>query len=77
MGKNISVYLDDNLLHMIESSGQPPSRIIQTALKKFFLPDNRKQAFDQFAKAARELGKADNFKAVVKDWEREREVDRW
>jgi hypothetical protein len=77
MGKNISVYLDDNLSNMVESSGLPASKVIQLALKKFFLADNRKQAFDQFASAARDLGKTHNFKAIVKDWETEREIDRW
>jgi hypothetical protein len=29
MGKNISVYLDDNLFKMVESSGKNPSKIVQ------------------------------------------------
>lgn len=77
MGKNISIYLDDTLLNLVESSGEKPSKIVQEALKKYLQTDNRNQAFEQFAKSAKELGKMDNFKTVVKEWESEREKDRW
>ncbi len=77
MGKNISVYLDDNLLNMVASSGKKPSEIIQDALKRYFLPDQRKQAFEQFAKAAQDLGRSQDFKQVIQDWDTERENDRW
>ncbi len=77
MGRNISVYLDDNLLHMVLSSGKRPSEIVQDALKKYFMPDNRRQAFEQFAKAARDLGCTQDFNEVIKDWESDRETDRW
>jgi hypothetical protein len=77
MGKNISVYLDDNLLKMVESSGMPPSKIIQLSLKNFFLTDNRQQAFDLVASTAKELGKKQNFSKIVKEWKADRSVDRW
>jgi metal-responsive CopG/Arc/MetJ family transcriptional regulator len=77
MGKNISVYLDDNLLGMVASSGKKTSEIVQDALKQYFQTDNRRQAFKQFAEAARELGDTKNFQEVVKDWETDRENDRW
>lgn len=77
MGKNISVYLDDNLSRMVEAAGKSPSKTVQLALKKFFLADNRKEAFDQFAKAAKKLGEADRFREVVSDWKTDRKNDRW
>lgn len=77
MGKNISVYLDDDLLDIVKSSNQPPSKIIQMALKKYYLNENRQKVFDLIAKTARELGKKDRFFEVIKDWQSDRGSDRW
>jgi hypothetical protein len=38
MGKNISVYLNDELLGLIEASGKPADKVIQEALKKVLPP---------------------------------------
>ncbi|MEN6565053.1 MAG: hypothetical protein ABFC57_01985 [Veillonellales bacterium] len=77
MGKNISVYLDDNLSSMIESFGMPPSKVIKVALNKFFLSDNRQHAFDIVASTAKELGKNHNISEIVKEWRTDRSIDRW
>ena len=77
MGKTISIYLNDNLLQMLESSGTNPSNTIQNALKNYFLPGDRKAAFDLVNKATQELGKTRTFNAVIKDWMTDRENDGW
>ena len=77
MGKTISIYLNDNLLQMLESSGTNPSNTIQNALKNYFLPGDRKAAFNVVAKATRDLGETRAFNAVIKDWMTDRENDRW
>lgn len=77
MGKTISIYLNDNLLQMLESSGTNPSNTIQNALKNYFLPGDRKAAFDLVTKTTQELGKTRTFNAVIKDWMNDRENDRW
>ncbi len=77
MGKNISIYLDDKLLNMVASSGKKPSEIIQDALKRYFMTDQRKQAFEQFAKASQDLGQSQDLKKVIEDWKTDRENDRW
>jgi hypothetical protein len=77
MGKNISVYLNDDLLHMVEAAGQPASQIVQAALKKYFLSDNRISAFKKVVDAAQTLGRANKFEEAVAEWGRDRESDRW
>lgn len=77
MGKNISVYLNDDLLRMVESSGQPSSQVVQAALKKYFLSENRQQAFEVVAQLANQLGGAPQFKAAIDDLRQDRKTDRW
>ncbi len=77
MGKNISVYLNDEMLKMVETSGLPVSQIVQTALKEYFLPQNRSAASVKVLECAQALGKSDGFNEAIAEWLRNREVDRW
>lgn len=77
MGKNISVYLNDDLLGMVEASGQPPSKIVQEALKKYFHPENRAAASQKVVEAACQIGKSDRLKEAIAEWNKDRELDRW
>jgi hypothetical protein len=76
-GKNISVYLNKELLSLVESSGRPPSQLIQEALRKYFIDANRKMAAQKVVKIAQTLGKSDRFAEAISDWRHDRENDRW
>jgi len=76
-GKNISVYLSKELLSLIESSGRPPSQIVQEALRKYFISANRKKAAQNVVKIARTLGKSERFDEAISEWRFDREKDRW
>ena len=76
-GKNISVYLSKELLFLVESSGRPPSQLIQEALRKYFIDANRKKAAQKVVKIAQTLGKADRFAEAISEWRHDRENDRW
>jgi hypothetical protein len=76
-GKNISVYLSKELLSLIESSGRPPSQIVQEALRKYFIDANRKKAAQNVVKIARTLGKSERFDDAIFEWRFDREKDRW
>jgi hypothetical protein len=77
MGKNISVYLNDDLLGMVEASGQPPSKIVQEALKQYFHPENRAAASKKVIEAARLIGKSERLTEAIEEWNKDRELDRW
>jgi hypothetical protein len=77
MGKNISVYLNDDLLGMVEASGLPASKIVQEALKKYFHPENRAAASKKVIEASRSIGKSKRLSEAISDWRRDREFDRW
>lgn len=77
MGKNISVYLNDDLLGMVEASGQPPSKIVQEALKKYFHPENRAAASKKVLEAARRIGKSERLTEAIDEWKKDRKADRW
>ncbi|MGD8834977.1 MAG: hypothetical protein PVJ84_10310 [Desulfobacteraceae bacterium] len=77
MGKNISVYLNDDLLGMVEASGQPPSKIVQEALKRYFHPENRAAAAKKVIGAARLIGKSARLTDAIEAWNKDREHDRW
>ena len=72
MGKNISVYLSDDLLNMVDASGEPASKIVQQALKKYFESGNR-----EVVKSSRVIGKSDRLKEAIAEWNKDRELDRW
>ncbi len=76
-GKNISVYLNKELLSLVESSGRPPSQIVQEALRKYFINANRKKAAQKVVKIAKTLGKSERFDEVISEWRYDREKDRW
>jgi hypothetical protein len=76
-GKNISVYLNKELLSLVESSGRPPSQIVQEALRKYFINANRKKAAQKVVKIAQTLGKSERFDEVISEWRYDREKDRW
>ncbi len=76
-GKNISVYLNKELLSLVESSGRPPSQIVQEALRKYFINANRKKAAQKVVKIAKALGKSERFDEVISEWRYDREKDRW
>jgi hypothetical protein len=77
MGKTISIYLNDDLLRMLESSGANPSSTIQNALKNYFLPGDRKAAFDLVAEIAKDLGETHTCNTVIDEWISERDNDTW
>ena len=76
-GKNISVYLNKELLSLVESSGRPPSQIVQEALRKYFINTNRKKAAQNVVNIARGLGKTQGFDDAISEWRYDREKDRW
>jgi len=86
-GKNISVYLNKELLSLVESSGRPPSQLIQEALRNYFIDANRKKAaqkvvkiaqgLGKFVKIAQGLGKSERFAEAISEWGHDREIDRW
>jgi hypothetical protein len=76
-GKNISVYLNKELLSLVESSGRPPSQIVQEALRKYFINANRKKAAQKVVKIAQTLGKSERFGEAISEWRYDREKDRW
>jgi hypothetical protein len=76
-GKNISVYLSKELLSLVESSGRPPSKLVQEALRKYFIDTNRKKAAQKVVKFAQNLGKSEGFAEAVSEWRHGREKDRW
>jgi hypothetical protein len=76
-GKNISVYLNKELLSLVESSGRPPSQLVQEALRKYFIDANRKKAAQEVVKIAQTLGKSERFAEAVSEWRQDRENDRW
>jgi hypothetical protein len=77
MGKNISIYLNDDLLGMVEASGLPASKIVQEALKKYFQPEHRVDASQKVIDASRSIGKSERLNEAISDWKRDRELDRW
>jgi hypothetical protein len=77
MGKNISVYLNDELLGLIEASGKPADKVIQEALKKYFHPENRITAVEEAIEAALKIGESDKLKEAIAELNRDREWDRW
>jgi hypothetical protein len=77
VGKNISVYLSKELLSLVESSGRPPSKLVQEALRKYFIDANRKKAALEVVKFAQTLGKSERFAEAVSEWRHGREQDRW
>jgi hypothetical protein len=77
MGKNISVYLNDDLLGMVEASGHSASKIVQEALKKYFQPENRAVAAQRVIEASRLISKSDRLEDAIAEWKTDRENDRW
>jgi N-formylglutamate amidohydrolase len=77
VGKNISVYLSKELLSLVESSGRPPSKLVQEALRKYFIDANRKKAAQKVVKIAQGLGKSERFAEAISEWGHDREIDRW
>ena len=76
-GKNISVYLSKELLSLVESSGRPPSQLVQEALRKYFIDANRKKAAQKVIKFAQTLGNSERFAEAISEWQHGREQDRW
>jgi hypothetical protein len=76
-GKNISVYLNKELLALVESTGRPPSQLVQEALRKYFIDANRKKAAQKVVKIAQGLGKSKQFAEAIDEWRHDRENDRW
>jgi len=76
-GKNISVYLNKELLSLVESSGRSPSQIVQEALRKYFIDANREKAAQMVVKIAQTLGKSERFAEAISEWRNDREIDRW
>lgn len=77
MGKNISVYLNNDLLRMVKSSDLPSSQVVQAALKKYFLSENRQQAFKVVAESAERLGNSPRFETAIDELSQDRQADRW
>lgn len=76
-GKNISVYLNKELLALVESSGRPASQVVQEALRHYFMDATRKEASRKVAETARVMGESKDFAEAVSEWRRERGADRW
>ena len=77
MGRNISIYLNDEMLGLVESTGEPASKVVQNALKNYFISENKADSFQKVHDCAQALGKSDRFKEIISDWEYERGQDRW
>lgn len=76
-GKNISIYLTRDLLALVESSGRPPSQLVQDALRHYFMDANRKQASRHVVELAKSLGSQERFAEAVEEWRNGREKDRF
>ena len=76
-GKNISVYLSKELLSLVESTGRPPSQLVQEALRKYFIDANREKVAQMVVKIAQTLGKSERFAEAISEWRNDREIDRW
>jgi hypothetical protein len=76
-GKNISVYLSKELLSLVESSGRPPSQLVQEALRQYFIDANRKKAAQKVVITAQTLGKSERFAKTISEWRHGRDKDRW
>ena len=77
MGKNISVYLNDDLLGLVEASGVPASRVVQEALKKYFQPESQAKAVKGVIEAALTIGQSGALENAVAELYEDRELDRW
>jgi hypothetical protein len=62
---------------LVESTGRPPSQLVQEALRKYFIDANREKAAQKVVKMAQTLGKSERFAEAISEWRNDREIDRW
>jgi hypothetical protein len=77
MGKNISIYIDDDQLNILKKKKSPVSKIIREALNLYFQKDSRKAAGEKVLALSKQLSKEHDFDAIIKELEKERSRDRW
>ena len=77
MGKNITIYFDDELLKFLESQKEPSGAVVKKAIRQLMKKNRPKRYYDEVLKAAVQIGKNEKFEQAVKEWEQEREHDRW
>ena len=77
MGKNISIYIDDDQLNILKKQKSPVSKIIREALNLYFQKDSRKAAGEKVLSLSKGLSEKHDFDAIIKELEEERSRDRW
>ena len=77
MGKNISIYLDDEQLAFLRSHKEGPSKIIQKAISMVMKAEKNENGFDEVLYAAAEIRKDCNLTEAINAWHSERDADRW
>ncbi len=77
MGKNISVYLDDEQLAFLRSRKEGPSKIIQEAVRLVMKAGKNESGFDEVLDAASEIRDSSNIRQAVENWHSKRDLDRW
>lgn len=76
MGKTVSIYLNDQYIERL-SQYKNSSQIIKKALDIFFKTEQRQEGFDKVLQSARQIGDTCKFDYAVKEWQLERDSNRW
>lgn len=77
MGKNVSVYLDDESINLLKAQNRSVSSIVKDALRIYLKIAERKKGFSQVLESAEEIGRGKSFGEAEKGWIEERQSDRW
>ena len=77
MGKNISIYINDEQFNILKKQKSPVSQIIRDALNLYFQKDSRRAAGERVIALSKGLSEEHDFDALIKELEEERSIDRW
>lgn len=70
MGRNIRVYLNDDLLDMVEAHGQSSSEIVQEALEGYYQSQNREGASKRVPVVSRLIKRSEMLREAIAEWKR-------
>jgi len=76
MGKNITIYFDDELLQFLESQKESSGAVVKKAIRQLMKKNRPQRYFDEVLKAAVQIGKNEKFEQAIKEWAIERKHDR-
>ena len=77
MGKNISIYIDDEQFNILKKQKSPVSQIIRDALNLYFQKDSRRAAGERVIALSKGLSEEHDLDSLIKELEEERSIDRW